>query len=78
MGKVLHLSKYGRWQSETIQKVAKAILSENIMHIIPQQKVQLNAEGNCEQWSNRKDIPDLYTWSSWTVRLTWTFTQDGK
>jgi hypothetical protein len=46
MGKVLQLSKYGRWQFETIQKVAKAILSENTKHIMPQQKIQLNAEGN--------------------------------
>ena len=73
MGKVLHLSKYGRRQSETIQKVAKAILSENTMYFMPQQNVQLNAEGNYEKSSTRKDIPDQCTWSSWSVRLTWTF-----
>lgn len=61
MGKVLHLSKYGRRQSETIQKVAKAILSENTMYFMPQQNVQLNAEGNYEKWSTRKDIPDQCT-----------------
>jgi hypothetical protein len=61
MGNVLHLSKHGRRQSETIQKVAKTILSENTTHITPQQNIQLNVEGNCEQWSNRKDISDQYT-----------------
>jgi hypothetical protein len=48
MGKVLQLSKYGRWQFETIHEVAKAILSENTMHIMPQQNIQLNGEGNYE------------------------------
>jgi len=61
MGKVLHLSKYGRRQSETIQKVAKATLSENTMYFMPQQNVQLNAEGNYEKSSTRKDIPDQCT-----------------
>lgn len=44
-----------------LKKVAKAILSENTTHIIPQQNVQLNAEGNYEKWSIRKDIPDQCT-----------------
>jgi hypothetical protein len=61
MGEILHVSKYGRRQCETIQKVAKTILSENTTHIMPQQKVQLNVESKCEQWSNRKDISDQYT-----------------